>query len=90
MSVYAYALAAYSVPYLPEPICPGASHAIASLALIALGIVNFAGAGLMERLEGFCNAGKLIGCAPALTAPGRTLFARPTSVLPSLKLLGFL
>jgi uncharacterized protein len=59
MSVYAYALAAYSVPYLPEPIRPEASHAIASLALIALGIVNFAGAGLMERLEGFFNVGKL-------------------------------
>jgi uncharacterized protein len=59
MSVYAYALAAYSVPYLPEAIRPEASHAIASLALIALGLVNFAGAGLMERLEGFFNAGKL-------------------------------
>ena len=90
MSVSAYALAAYSVPYLPEPIRPGASHAIASLALIALGIVNFAGAGLMERLEGFCNAGKLIGCAPALTAPGGPYLRVQLQFLPSLKLLGFL
>lgn len=60
MGVYASALAAYSLPYLPEQLRPLASHAICSLALIVLGFVNFAGASMMERLEGILNVGKLI------------------------------
>jgi len=59
MSVYAAALASYSVPYLPEAVRSSASHIIASLAIIGLGLVNFVGAGLMERLENLFNIGKL-------------------------------
>ena len=59
MSVYAFALAAYSAPYLPEAIRPAASHAIASFALVALGLINYAGAALMEKFETLFNAGKL-------------------------------
>ena len=59
MSVYAYALAAYLVPYLPEAIRPAASHVIASIALIGLGLVNYAGATLVEKLESFFNIGKI-------------------------------
>jgi len=59
MSVYAYALAAYTLSYIPEAMRPAASHAIASVALVLLGLVNFAGASLMERLEGVFNVGKL-------------------------------
>jgi amino acid transporter len=59
MSVYAAALASYSVPYLSETLRPVAKHVIASLAIIVLGLVNFAGAGLMERLENIFNIGKL-------------------------------
>ena len=36
MSVYAYALAGYTLPYLPEAVRPLASHLIASAALIIL------------------------------------------------------
>ena len=46
MSVYASALASYSVPYLPEHLHPIASHVISSLAIIAFGFVNFAGPAL--------------------------------------------
>ena len=59
ISVYAFALAAYSAPYLPEAIRPAASHAIASFALVALGLINYAGAALMEKFETLFNAGKL-------------------------------
>jgi len=59
MSVYAYALAAYTLSYIPEAMRPAASHAISSAALVLLGLVNFAGASLMERLEGVFNVGKL-------------------------------
>jgi hypothetical protein len=59
MSVYATAIASYSVPYVPEGFHPVASHAIASLAIIGLGLVNFAGAGLMQRFETVFNVGKL-------------------------------
>lgn len=59
MSVYAYALAGYSLPYLPEAIRPVASHVISSVALIALGLVNFAGAALVEKSESAFNIGKL-------------------------------
>ncbi len=59
MAVYATALASYSVPYFPEEIRPVAGRLIASGAIVALGLVNFAGAALMERLETFFNVGKL-------------------------------
>jgi amino acid transporter len=46
MSVYAVALASYSLPYLPPGSRAVAGHVIASLAVIVLGLVNFAGAAL--------------------------------------------
>jgi uncharacterized protein len=59
MGVYAGALASYSLPYLPPGSRVVAGHVIASLAVIALGLVNFAGAAQMERLELVFNVGKL-------------------------------
>ena len=32
MAVYAYALAGYTLPYIPEPLRPAASHVISSAA----------------------------------------------------------
>ena len=59
MSVYAVALASYSLPYLPPESRAIAGHVIASLAVIVLGLVNFAGAALIERLGLVFNVGKL-------------------------------
>jgi len=59
MAIYARALAAYSVSYLPPEQRELASHLVASGALVALGLVNFAGAALMARLETVFNVGKL-------------------------------
>jgi amino acid transporter len=59
MSVYASALASYSLPYVPEHMRPVASHVIASTALILLALINYAGSALVERSEGALNAGKL-------------------------------
>ena len=59
MEVYAAALASYSVPYLPAEARPVASHVIASLAVIVLGLVNFAGASSTEKVESYLNIGKL-------------------------------
>lgn len=60
MAVYAYALAGYTLPYLPEPLRPAASHVISSAALILLGLVNFAGAAIVEKSESLFNVGKLV------------------------------
>jgi uncharacterized protein len=59
MAIYARALAAYSVSYLPPEQRGLASHLVASGALVALGLVNLAGAALMARLENVFNVGKL-------------------------------
>ena len=59
MSVYAYAVAGYSLPYLPEGIRPVAAHIISSLALIILGLVNYTGAALVKKSESVFNVGKL-------------------------------
>jgi uncharacterized protein len=59
MSVYASAMASYSTAYLPDGMRPLAQHVIASAAILFLGLVNFAGARLMERTEGVFNLGKL-------------------------------
>ena len=59
MSVYAYALAGYSLPYLPEDMRPVASHVISSAALILLGLINYAGSSLVEKSESAFNVGKL-------------------------------
>jgi amino acid transporter len=60
MSIYAYALAGYSKPYLPEELQPVAMHLVPSAALIVLGLVNVAGAALVEKSESVFNAGKII------------------------------
>lgn len=59
MAVYGRALAAYSVSYLPAAQREVASHVVASVALVALGLVNLAGAALMARFEDVFNVGKL-------------------------------
>jgi amino acid transporter len=59
MAVYAYALAGYTLPFVPEPLRPSASHVISSAALILLGLVNFAGAALVQKSESLFNVGKL-------------------------------
>ena len=59
MSVYAAAVAGYSLPYLPEAIRPVAAHVSSSAALIILGLVNYAGAALVKKSESLFNVGKL-------------------------------
>jgi uncharacterized protein len=59
MSVYASAMASYSTSYLPEGMRSFAQYAIASAGILILGFINFAGAGLMEKLETVFNIGKL-------------------------------
>jgi amino acid transporter len=59
MSVYAHAVAGYSLPYVPEEMRPVASHVISSAALILLGLINYAGSALVEKSESAFNAGKL-------------------------------
>jgi amino acid transporter len=59
MAVYARALASYSASYLPPDQREFAEHLIASGALVALGLVNLAGAALMARFENVFNIGKL-------------------------------
>jgi amino acid transporter len=59
MAVYSAALAAYLAPYLPSSSQPDGVHIIASLAIVGLGLANFAGNALRERLESYFNIGKL-------------------------------
>lgn len=59
MSVYAYALAGYTVPYLPADLRPLGTRIISSGALVVLAVVNFAGAAIVEKSESLFNAGKL-------------------------------
>lgn len=59
MSVYAYALAGYSLPYVPVDMRPIASHVLSSAALILLGLINYAGSALVEKSESAFNVGKL-------------------------------
>ena len=59
MSVYASAMASYAVAYFPEHMRPVAHTIIASVAIVFLGFINFAGAKLMERMETAFNIGKL-------------------------------
>ena len=59
MSVYASAMASYSASYLPEGMRPAGHYVIASAAIIILGIVNFFGAQLVERMGTFFNVSKL-------------------------------
>lgn len=74
MAVYASALAGYTLPYLPQSWRPAAAHVIASAALAVLGLINFAGPGLVQKSEGLFNAGKLAVLAifiiGGLVAPG--------------------
>ena len=100
MSVYAYALADYTLPYLPEAMRPLASHVIASAALIVLGLVNFAGAALVEKSESAFNVGKLavlgLFIVVGLLAPGLDwgrlspdAWAPPSAIIAS-GMIGFL
>jgi uncharacterized protein len=59
MAIYARALAAYSVQYFPPADRALWSHVLASGAIIAMGVVNYAGAALMSRFEAAFNIGKL-------------------------------
>lgn len=59
MSVYASALGNYCLPYMPDTMKPYASHLVSSLALIGLGLINFIGAGLVQKSETLFNIGKL-------------------------------
>src|SRR5271157_2746090 len=59
MAVYARALAAYSVSTLPVHDRELWTHIVGSLAIILLGIINFAGAALMAKFEDIFNLGKL-------------------------------
>lgn len=59
MSVYAFALAGYTEPYLPEALRWTGTHLVASAALIVLALVNFVGPGLVQKSESVFNIGKL-------------------------------
>lgn len=59
MAVYAFALAGYSEPYLPEALRWTGTHLVSSLALIVLALVNFVGPGLVQKSESLFNVGKL-------------------------------
>jgi hypothetical protein len=59
MAVYAIALGAYSVGFLPADQREFWTHVIASAAIIVLALINFAGAELMARFEDVFNVGKL-------------------------------
>ena len=59
MAVYAIALGAYSASYLPLEQREAWTLILASGAIVALGLINFSGAALMERSETFFNVGKL-------------------------------
>ena len=100
MSVYASALASYSVNYLPEAMRPAAHHIIASAAVVLFGVINFLGAALMEKLETFFNVGKLGVLALFIVAGflvGQLEWTRlepaawaPTSTIVASGMLGFL
>lgn len=74
MSVYAYALAGYSQTYLPESLRASGVHIVSSAALVGLGLINFAGATLVQKSETAFNIGKLailaLFIAVGLFAPG--------------------
>jgi amino acid transporter len=100
MAVYASALAGYIVPFLPEALRAAATHVLSSAALILLGLVNFFGTGLMGRLEGTLNTGKLMTLGLfiliGLTSPGLDLgrlapeaWAPPIAIIAS-GMIGFL
>ena len=73
MSVYAYALAGYSLPYVPEDMRPVASHVISSAALILLGLVNYrrrrAGGEVRKRVQ------RRKACGPRASSSSSGLFA---------------
>jgi amino acid transporter len=59
MAIYALALAGYSVSYLPPASRPFWLHIVASAAIIAIGVINFAGSTLVAKFEDVFNVGKL-------------------------------
>lgn len=100
MSVYASALGNYALPYMPDPVKPYASHLVSSLALIGLGLINFAGPGLVQKSETLFNIGKLailgLFIIAGLSLPGLewsrlapAAWAPPSSIVAS-GMIGFL
>jgi hypothetical protein len=59
MAVYASALGAYSASYFPPSQRASWTHILASVAITVIGLINFAGAALMEKFEDVFNFGKL-------------------------------
>jgi amino acid transporter len=59
MAVYARALGAYSASYFPVDQREYWTRLLASGAILVMGIINFAGASLMEKFEDVFNIGKL-------------------------------
>jgi uncharacterized protein len=59
MAVYARALGAYSASYFPVDQREYWTHLLASGTILVMGIINFAGASLMEKFEDVFNIGKL-------------------------------
>jgi uncharacterized protein len=59
MAVYASALGAYSASYFPPSERVFWTHILASVAITVMGLINFAGAALMEKFEDVFNFGKL-------------------------------
>lgn len=59
MAVYAFALAGYTQPYMPEALRWTGTHLVSSAALVVLALVNFVGPGLVQKSESLFNVGKL-------------------------------
>ena len=59
MAIYARALGAYSASYFPPDRQEYWTHLLASVSIVVLGIINYAGAALMEKFEDVFNIGKL-------------------------------
>jgi len=59
MAIYARALAAYAVQYLPPESREAWSGLLASASIVLMGLVNLAGAALMAKSEALFNVGKI-------------------------------
>jgi len=68
MAIYARALAAYTVVYLPAAERDLWTYVIASAAIVVIGLVNFAGTRLMQRSEAVFNTLKLFVLAVFILA----------------------
>jgi amino acid transporter len=75
MAIYARALGAYSVSHVAPADREIWTRILASAAILLLGVINFAGAGLMQRFETAFNVGKL--AALAVFVVGGLLLGHP-------------